>query len=43
MPPDAVALMLEYLAEKIGTMEFATRAEVIRLRGSARQASRPER
>ena len=43
LPSDAVPLMLEYLAGQIGTMEFATRAEVIRLRGSVRQAPRPER
>jgi len=43
VPPDAVALMLEYLMGQIGTMEFATRAEAIRLRGSSRQASRLER
>ena len=43
VPPDAAALMLEYLAGKIGTMEFATHAEAIRLRGSARQIPHPER
>jgi len=43
MPSDAVPLMLEYLAGQIGTMEFATRAEAIRLRGSIGEASRPER
>lgn len=43
MPSDAVPLMFEYLAGQIGTMEFATRAEAIRLRGSIGQASRPER
>lgn len=43
MPSDAVPLMIEYLAGQIGTMEFATRAEAIRLRGSIGQAPRPER
>jgi hypothetical protein len=43
VPSDAVSLMLEYLAGQIGTMEFATRAEAIRLRGSIGQVSRPER
>jgi len=43
MPSDAGPLMLEYLAGQIGTMEFATRVEAIRLRGSIGQVSRPER
>jgi len=43
IPSDAVSLMLEYLAGQIGTMEFATRVEAIRLRGSTGQVSRPER
>jgi hypothetical protein len=43
VPSDAVSIMLEYLAGQIGTMEFATRVEAIRLRGSIGQASRPER
>ena len=43
VPSDAVSLMLEYLAGQIGTMEFATRAEAMRLRGSIGPASRLER
>ena len=43
MPPDAVPLMIEYLSGQIGTMDFATRAEAIRLQDSIGQAPRPER
>jgi hypothetical protein len=42
IPSDAVSLMQEYLMGQIGTMEFATRAEAIRLRNSKTQLSRPE-
>jgi len=41
MPPDAVPLIIEYLSGQIGTIDFATRAEAIRLRDSIGQASRP--
>lgn len=42
LPSDAVTLMHDYLTGQIGTMEFATKVETIRLRNAPAQLSRPE-
>ncbi|HIJ16911.1 MAG TPA: hypothetical protein HA364_03930 [Thermoplasmata archaeon] len=42
LPSEALALMQDYLKGQIGTMEFVTKAEAIRLRNAPVQLARPE-
>lgn len=42
LPSDAVALMQDYMKGKIGTMEFATKAEAFRLRWASSQITGAE-
>lgn len=42
LPSEAVELMQGYLKGEIGTMEFALKAEAIRLRGKSVRPPRPE-
>jgi len=40
LPQDAVAVLREYIAGRLGTMEFATRLEAIKNRVSAETTAR---